>query len=133
MSGRAQGTVLAAASGALAASSSVCMKLAVVSCAAATALCPSHPALRVVFVGTAWTCNALMWTVYAAAMQALSSTALASLVNTAANTAATGLLAWLLLGERLGALWWLGAVFMVVGLSLIEEPAADKAGAAKQA
>ena len=59
--------------------------------------------------------NALMWAVFTAALTRASSTTRVSVVNTSANFMLTAFAGWLVFGEKLNGLWWVGAVGLGVG------------------
>lgn len=59
--------------------------------------------------------NALMWALFTAALTRASSTTRVSVVNTSANFLLTAVAGWVVFGERLPGLWWVGAGALVVG------------------
>ena len=59
--------------------------------------------------------NAIMWTLFTAALTRASSTTRVSIINTSANFMLTAFSGWMVFGERLPGLWWLGAAGLVVG------------------
>nr|XP_058944212.1 transmembrane protein 42-like [Pocillopora verrucosa] len=63
--------------------------------------------------------NALMWTLFVKSLRASSSSATATVTNTASNFICTALLGCLLFGETLSMQWWLGTSLILTGLILI--------------
>ncbi|MCJ1441588.1 MAG: hypothetical protein MMC23_002077 [Stictis urceolatum] len=63
--------------------------------------------------------NAIMWALFTRALTAHPSATKVSLVNTSANFLLTAALGWIVFGEKLRGLWWLGAAFLVVGNLII--------------
>ncbi|KAG6995643.1 hypothetical protein G7Y79_00043g079270 [Physcia stellaris] len=63
--------------------------------------------------------NAVMWTLFTAALTRASSTTRVSIINTSSNFMITALLGLAIFGERLPALWWVGAAGLVVGNVII--------------
>ncbi|KAK0512023.1 hypothetical protein JMJ35_005151 [Cladonia borealis] len=59
--------------------------------------------------------NFLMWTLFTAALTRSSSTTRVSIINTSANFMITALAGWIVFGEQLNGLWWVGAGGLVVG------------------
>ena len=75
--------------------------------------------MRIICFGMIFLCNALMWTIYVKALQKCSSTVEATLINTASNLTFTAAFGFVLFGESLSLLWWIGMSFIVVGMCLI--------------
>lgn len=59
--------------------------------------------------------NALMWALFTAALIRASSTTRVSIINTSANFMLTAFSGWMVFGEKLPGLWWVGAAGLVVG------------------
>lgn len=59
--------------------------------------------------------NALMWALFTAALTRAFSTTRVSIINTSANFFLTATAGWLIFGEKLNGLWWVGAAGLVVG------------------
>ena len=59
--------------------------------------------------------NALMWTLFTMALTRAASTTRVSLINTSFNFLLTAVSGWLVFGEKLPPLWWVGASGLVVG------------------
>ncbi|MCJ1275768.1 hypothetical protein MMC21_003571 [Puttea exsequens] len=59
--------------------------------------------------------NAIMWTLFTAALTRASSTTRVSIINTSANFMLTAFSGWIVFGEKLPGLWWVGAAGLVVG------------------
>lgn len=59
--------------------------------------------------------NALMWALFTSALTRASSTTRVSIVNTSANFMLTAFAGWMVFGESLPGLWWVGAGGLVVG------------------
>lgn len=60
-----------------------------------------------------------MWALFTRALTASSSTTRVSVVNTSANFLVTAVLGMVVFAERVGGLWWLGAVGMGVGCVVV--------------
>ncbi|KAK4696488.1 hypothetical protein P7C71_g1427, partial [Lecanoromycetidae sp. Uapishka_2] len=56
-----------------------------------------------------------MWTLFTAALTRASSTTRVSIINTSANFMLTAFSGWMVFGEKLPPLWWVGAAGLVVG------------------
>lgn len=63
--------------------------------------------------------NALMWALFTAALTRANSTTRVSIINTSANFVLTAFSGWLVFGEKLSGLWWVGAGGLVVGTVVI--------------
>lgn len=59
--------------------------------------------------------NALMWALFTSALTRASSTTRVSIINTSANFMLTAFAGWMVFGEKLPGLWWVGAGGLVVG------------------
>lgn len=77
------------------------------------------------------TFNAIMWTLFTAALTRASSTTRVSIINTSANFMLTAFSGWMVFGEKLPGLWWVGAAGLVVGNVVIgrREEEGDNPGA----
>ena len=71
--------------------------------------------LRAFFFSLNLAFNALMWTLFTMALTRATSTTRVSLINTSFNFLLTALSGWVVFGEKLPALWWVGAMGLVVG------------------
>ena len=56
-----------------------------------------------------------MWALFTRALTAHTSATRVSIINTSANFLVTAFLGWVIFGEKLGGLWFLGAAFLGVG------------------
>lgn len=56
-----------------------------------------------------------MWALFTAALTRASSATRVSIINTSANFMLTAFSGWLIFGEKLSPLWWVGAGGLVVG------------------
>ena len=56
-----------------------------------------------------------MWALFTAALTRATSTTRVSIINVSANFFVTAVAGWLIFGEDLKGLWWLGAALLVVG------------------
>ena len=56
-----------------------------------------------------------MWALFTAALTRASSTTRVSIINTSANFMLTAFSGWMVFGEKLPGLWWVGAAGLVVG------------------
>lgn len=56
-----------------------------------------------------------MWALFTAALTRASSTTRVSVINTSANFVLTAVMGWMVFGESLPGLWWVGAGGLVVG------------------
>jgi len=63
--------------------------------------------------------NALMWALFTSALTRASSTTRVSIINTSANFVLTAFSGWIVFGEKLSGLWWVGAGGLVVGTVVI--------------
>nr|OQO19859.1 hypothetical protein B0A51_12454 [Rachicladosporium sp. CCFEE 5018] len=63
--------------------------------------------------------NAVMWGLFTRALTLATSTVRVSVLNTSANFFVTAILGWGVFGEKLPALWWLGASLLVAGSVII--------------
>ncbi|KAK6429242.1 hypothetical protein LTR95_014610 [Oleoguttula sp. CCFEE 5521] len=70
--------------------------------------------------------NAVMWGLFTKALTLASSTVRVSVLNTSANFFVTATLGWGVFGEKLPALWWLGASLLVAGSVIIGRREEDK-------
>ncbi|KIW39318.1 uncharacterized protein PV06_09101 [Exophiala oligosperma] len=59
--------------------------------------------------------NAAMWALFTAALTRGDSTTRVSIVNVSANFVITAVLGWMVFGEKLSGLWFLGAGLLAVG------------------
>ena len=59
--------------------------------------------------------NAAMWALFTAALTRADSTTRVSIVNVSANFMITAILGWMIFGEKLPPLWWLGASLLAAG------------------
>ena len=71
--------------------------------------------LRAFFFSLNLAFNALMWTLFTMALTRATSTTRVSLINTSFNFLLTALSGWMVFGEKLPGLWWVGAMGLVVG------------------
>lgn len=60
-----------------------------------------------------------MWALFTRALTAAPSTTKVSITNTSANFLVTAILGMIVFSERVGGLWWLGAVMMGAGCILV--------------
>lgn len=60
-----------------------------------------------------------MWALFTRALTAAPSTTKVSITNTSANFLVTAVLGMIVFRERVGGLWWLGAVMMGAGCILV--------------
>lgn len=60
-----------------------------------------------------------MWSLFTAALTRGESTTKVSIINTSANFMLTAFAGWMVFGEELPALWWVGAGGLVVGTVVI--------------
>ncbi|KAK6174775.1 hypothetical protein SNE40_017988 [Patella caerulea] len=74
--------------------------------------------IRVISVCGIFLCNALMWTLFTKSLQHLPSLH-ATITNTAANFLVSAIIGKVLFGEVLELLWWIGSLFILLGLLLI--------------
>lgn len=75
--------------------------------------------LRIVFFALIFICNGMMWTFFTKSLQYCSSTAEATVTNTASNFLISALVGVVLFNEALSLRWWMGASLIVLGLLLI--------------
>ncbi|KAK3174327.1 hypothetical protein OEA41_001571 [Lepraria neglecta] len=118
---------LAAASGACAAFNGVFAKLTTTditsswaaAMSTALSLSPSNKfvefLIRAFFFSMNLAFNALMWALFTSALTRASSTTRVSIINTSANFMLTAFSGWMVFGEKLPGLWWVGAAGLVVG------------------
>ena len=82
-------------------------------------LSPSNQIVNVALRGTFFLLNlafnALMWALFTAALTRAESTTRVSIINVSANFMVTAMLGWMIFGEKLGAMWWVGAGMLAVG------------------
>jgi multidrug transporter EmrE-like cation transporter len=71
--------------------------------------------VRGFFFGMNLLFNAAMWALFTAALTRSDSTTRVSIVNVSANFMITAILGWIIFGEKLPPLWWLGASMLAVG------------------
>ncbi|XP_074646061.1 transmembrane protein 42-like [Tubulanus polymorphus] len=64
-------------------------------------------------------CNTIMWTCFVKALRRCTSTAEATIVNTATNFLLTAVFGQIVYGETLSVLWWLGVCLILSGLVVI--------------
>jgi hypothetical protein len=72
-----------------------------------------------------------MWALFTAALTRGDSTTRVSVVNVSANFMVTAVMGWMIFGEELKGLWWVGAALLAVGNVVIgrrEEKAVVKGG-----
>lgn len=72
-------------------------------------------ALRAFFFGLNLLFNLAMWALFTAALTRASSTTRVSIVNVSSNFTVTAVLGWVVFGERLPPLWWVGAGLLAAG------------------
>ena len=60
-----------------------------------------------------------MWALFTSALTRASSTTRVSIVNTSANFMLTAFSGWIVFGEKLPGLWWVGAAGLVLGNVII--------------
>ncbi|KAM9302504.1 transmembrane protein 42 [Morus bassanus] len=113
----------AAAAGLLGAAAAAAAKLAVGPGRGAAAGGWLPVLLRISCVGLVFTCNAVMWTVFAKALRLSSSSATASVTSTASNFISSAILGKLLFGETWKPLWWVGLAVTLCGLMLLHTAA----------
>jgi drug/metabolite transporter (DMT)-like permease len=77
--------------------------------------------------------NGVMWSLFVRAM-AGSTSVRASVINNASNYFLSGTAGWLLFGELLPPMWWLGASFICVGLVLVlsDQPSKEESEKSKK-
>ncbi|XP_061162515.1 transmembrane protein 42-like [Saccostrea echinata] len=75
--------------------------------------------MRIVFFAMIFVCNGMMWTLFTKSLQFCSSTAEATVTNTASNFLISALIGVALFNETLSLRWWIGASLIVTGLLLI--------------
>ena len=56
-----------------------------------------------------------MWALFTSALTRASSTTRVSIINTSVNFLLTAFSGWLVFGEELAGLWWVGAAGLIVG------------------
>ncbi|KPI35488.1 uncharacterized protein AB675_10932 [Cyphellophora attinorum] len=71
--------------------------------------------VRLTFFGLNLAFNALMWALFTAALTRGDSTTRVSVVNVSANFMVTAVMGWIIFGEELKGLWWVGAGLLAVG------------------
>ncbi|KAL2044408.1 hypothetical protein N7G274_003113 [Stereocaulon virgatum] len=131
---------LAAASGACAAFNGVFAKLTTTTLTSTWAstlstllsLPPHNPyveyLVRAFFFSMNLAFNALMWAFFTNALTRASSTTRVSIINTSANFMLTAFAGWMVFGERLPPLWWVGAAGLVVGNVVIGRREEEEGG-----
>ena len=62
--------------------------------------------------------NSIMWTIFVESMQYLT-TSEAMVINIGSNILLSALCGWLIFAEILSSTWWVGAVFIVCGISVL--------------
>jgi len=72
-------------------------------------------AVRAFFFGMNLAFNGAMWALFTAALTRGDSTTRVSIVNVSANFLVTAVLGWMVFGEKLPALWWVGASLLAAG------------------
>lgn len=75
-------------------------------------------ALQAVFVILTLILNSVMWTVFVESMQYLGSSE-AMVLNIGTNIFVSAMCGWLFFAEHLTITWWLGACFIISGLSVL--------------
>lgn len=75
--------------------------------------------IRVIFFALMIACNAVMWTIFTKALRLCTTTLEATVINTASNFFFTAIFGQTLFGEQLTFLWWLGTLFILLGLLLM--------------
>jgi len=127
-----KGQLYAVGAGLLAAAATVCSKFAVAS-GEATALCEAGLAVlrwrggceeylfgvRIAAAACVIAANVVMWTTFTKALRHCSNSVEATVTSTAANILCTAMLGTVIFGERLTLLWWVGAVLVLAGLTLL--------------
>ncbi|KAL6719314.1 hypothetical protein ACLMJK_003553 [Lecanora helva] len=71
--------------------------------------------IRALFFSLNLAFNAIMWSLFTTALTRASSTTRVSIINTSANFVLTAFSGWIVFGESLPGLWWVGAAGLVVG------------------
>lgn len=71
--------------------------------------------IRALFFSLNLAFNALMWALFTSALTRASSTTRVSIINTSANFMLTAFSGWMVFGEKMPGLWWVGAAGLVVG------------------
>lgn len=56
-----------------------------------------------------------MWALFTGALTRAESTTRVSIINVSANFVITALLGWMIFGEQLKGMWWVGAAFLAAG------------------
>ncbi|KIW21194.1 hypothetical protein PV08_01774 [Exophiala spinifera] len=119
--------VLAVSSGACAAINGVFAKLTTTALTSTLSshiatffsLSPSNKVVEFLVRGTFFLLNlafnAAMWALFTAALTRGDSTTRVSIVNVSANFVITAVLGWMVFGEKLSGLWFLGAALLAVG------------------
>ena len=69
-----------------------------------------------------------MWALFTAALTRASSTTRVSIVNVSANFMVTALLGWMVFGERLPVMWWVGAALLGAGNVVIGRRGEEEEG-----
>ena len=80
--------------------------------------------VQILFIIVTLILNSIMWTVFVESMQHLGSSE-AMVINIATNIFMSALCGWLIFAEQLSFLWWLGAVFILSGLSILLVPSSN--------
>ncbi|EED22119.1 conserved hypothetical protein [Talaromyces stipitatus ATCC 10500] len=75
--------------------------------------------VRAICFGLNLLSNFIMWALFTRALTAAPSTTKVSITNTSANFLVTAVLGMIVFRERVGGLWWLGAVMMGAGCILV--------------
>ncbi|KUL85068.1 hypothetical protein ZTR_08278 [Talaromyces verruculosus] len=75
--------------------------------------------VRAICFGLNLLSNFIMWALFTRALTAAPSTTKVSITNTSANFLVTAVLGMIVFSERVGGLWWLGAVMMGAGCILV--------------
>uniref|UniRef100_A0A2C9LRG1 EamA domain-containing protein n=1 Tax=Biomphalaria glabrata TaxID=6526 RepID=A0A2C9LRG1_BIOGL len=141
----AKGIILAVEAGICAAMASVSAKLAVSSSSArelAALVCYSvknifeHQVevlslyevmltVRLISVLGIFVFNALMWVLFTKSMHQCSSTLEATTFNLSSNFISTAIVGNLLFGENLNSVWFVGSLFIIVGLTIVHRSSDD--------
>lgn len=125
---RCHGLSLAVTAGSMAASGSVCAKLAMsadvihAKCQnlIVSSLCDQTTLyIRVLFFAMIFVCNAVMWTLFTKSLQFCTSSVEATVTNTASNFLCSALFGFLLFNEALSVKWLAGSFMILIGLMLI--------------
>ena len=77
--------------------------------------------MQAVCFGMIILCNMAMWSLFVRALDRLPSSLIATAVNTASNFFLSALFGFLLFGEGLPLMWWMGASLILLGLLFMNQ------------